>query len=253
MLWGELGGLVVPVACAGCGVPDVRWCRGCAGRFGPPVRCEERAGRLDLLDGYDPPPVWCLADFTGPVRRAVTAWKDQGRTDMGRWFADTMATGAHEVVVRHTLADLAGPDGLLVVGVPTTPGAARRRGCDPVGDLVHAVVRGLDGPDVDVRAARPLRRRGGVDSSGLGARARAQHLHDAVRVRRRWWDELSAGRRRRVAALGVLAGPDRLVGARVVLVDDVLTTGATFAACRRTLAAAGATVVAGMVLASTPA
>jgi L-asparaginase II len=92
---------------------------------------------------------------------------------------------------------------------------------------------GVDGCGVPVRAARPLRRSAGVDSAGLGARARARHLTEAVRVRRRWAERLSC--------------------ARVVLVDDVLTTGATFAACRRALTDAGATVVAGLVLASTPA
>ncbi len=229
----ELSGLVLPVACAGCGVPDRPWCDRCAAWFGPPVRCEDRAGRLDLLDDVGPPPVWCAADFAGPVRRAVTAWKDRGRTDLGPRFAAVLSAAARAAAVREVLGRSAGPEGLLVVGVPTTPAAVRRRGADLVQDLVRAVVRGAQACEVPVRAGRPLRRTSGADSAGLGARARARHLDHAVRVRR--WSA------------------DRLVGARVVLVDDVLTTGATFAACRRALAEDGAVVVAGLVLASTPA
>jgi len=207
------------------------------------VRCEGQAGRLDLLDATAPPPVWCVADFAGPVRRAVTAWKDQGRTDMRRWFAAALSAAVADVAVRDTLARLAGSDGLLVVGVPTSPAAVRRRGRDMVGDLVRAVVRGADG-SLPLRAAPVLRRVGGVDSAGLGARARAQHLHEAVRVRRCWPEPRSSA-----PWVGTAA---QLRGAQVVLVDDVLTTGATFAACRRALGGAGADVVAGIVLASTP-
>ena len=237
-LLAELSGLVLPVACAGCGVSDRPWCGRCAAWLGPPVRCEQRAGRLDRLDGVDPPPVWCVTDFAGPVRRAVTAWKDRGRTDLGPRFAAALSAAAGDASVRQVLGRSAGPDGLLVVGVPTTPAAARRRGGDLVQGLVRAVVRGSDGCAVPLRAAQPLCRTTGADSARLGARARARHLDAAVRVRRRW-----------------VGAPwtDRLVGARVVLVDDVLTTGATFAACRRALVDAGAVVVAGLVLASTPA
>lgn len=177
--------------------------------------------------------MWSVADFAGPVRRAVTAWKDRGRTDLGPRFAAAVTTAARAATVRTELTRSAGPDGLLVVGVPTTPTAVRRRGGDMVQDLVRAVVRGSEGCEVVVRPARVLRRTTGADSAGLGARARARHLDQAVRVRHGW--------------------ADRLVGARVVLVDDVLTTGATFAACRRALAEYGAVVVAGLVLASTPA
>jgi predicted amidophosphoribosyltransferase len=232
-LLAELSGLVLPVACAGCGVPDRPWCGRCAAWLGPPVRCEDRAGRLDRLDGVGPPPVWCVADFAGPVRGAVTAWKDRGRTDLGPRFAAAVATAARQAVVREVLGRSAGPDGLLVVGVPTSPAAVRRRGGDLVQDLARAVARRAADGAVPMRAARPLRRITGADSAGLGARARARHLEGAVRVRRRW--------------------ADQLVGARVVLVDDVLTTGATFAACRRALEGAGAVMVAGLVLASTPA
>ncbi|MCL2455326.1 MAG: ComF family protein [Micrococcales bacterium] len=237
----ELLGLVLPVSCAGCGEPDLAWCSRCAAALaGPawsglawsgPVRCESRAGRLDLLDGTAPPPVWCAVDLVGPVRRALTAWKDRGRADLGPRFAAALGQVAGDPTVREVLAVAAGPDGLLVVGAPTAPAAVRRRGGDLVAGLTRHVTRTLAGYALPVRPGRPLLRTGAVDSAGLGARDRARHLDRTIGLRRR----------------------HRAAGARVVLVDDVLTTGATFAACRRALEAAGAVVVAGLVVASTPA
>ena len=83
---------------------------------------------------------------------------------------------------------------------------------------------------VPARVAPLLRRNVGEDQAGLSARARSRNLAGHVGVRRR--------------------GP--LGPGVAVLVDDVLTTGATFAACVRALDGAGITVLAGVVVASTP-
>ncbi|MHB1065542.1 MAG: phosphoribosyltransferase family protein, partial [Georgenia sp.] len=77
-----------------------------------------------------------------------------------------------------------------------------------------------------------LRRRPGRSphQSGLGARGRSANRSGSVRT---------------VTALPA--------GAVAVLVDDVVTTGATLAACRDALAGAGTVVVGALVLAATPA
>ena len=82
----------------------------------------------------------------------------------------------------------------------------------------------------------------------LGALAGVPVVPDALeRVRRteRQGGKSAAGRRRNVA--GAFAVPpgrrDRVAGRRVLLVDDVLTTGATAHACARALKAAGAAAV----------
>lgn len=228
-LLAQLCGLVLPVRCAGCDLPDEPWCARCAAHLhAPACRCEHRAGRLDLLDGLDPPPVWCAASFTGPVRRAVSAWKDAGRADLGPAFVEAVQAVAQDEQVR---SGLAGRGELLVVGVPTSPAARRRRGFDPVDLLAGAVATRLDECGVRSRHVRALRRSRDTDSAGLGSRARAGRVPPRVRGRAR----------------GVVAG------AEVLLVDDVLTTGATFAACRRAIEGAGARLTGGIVLASTPA
>ena len=221
----ELLGLALPVSCAGCGEDDDPWCPDCRRLLaGPAWRCEQRAGRLDRLDGRTPP-WWAVADFAGPVRRAVTAWKDHGRSDLSVPF-----TAGVRAAARAAVPTLAGAGPLLVVPLPSTAAARRSRGWDPVGALAAAVADELGRRGVRAGASAPLRRSAGADQSGLSARARSRNLAGHVHVRR------AAG----------------LPGARVLLVDDVLTTGATAAAAIDVLSVAGAQVVGGVVLASTP-
>ncbi|WP_282949112.1 ComF family protein [Cellulomonas endometrii] len=219
----DLLDLVLPVTCAGCGVPGRALCRACLLRWaGEPRRCEDAAGRLDRMDGTTLP-VWALAENAGPVRRAVVAWKDGGRADVTVWFAALLGRAAAWLTARGAV-----PPGVVVVGAPPSAAGARLRGEDLVAALATAHARAVPG----AVAAGALRLAGrGRDQVGLGVRGRAANLAGRVRVRER----CRAG----------------LAGARVVLVDDVLTTGATLAACRAALESADAQVVGAVVLAVT--
>ncbi|TWH26199.1 putative amidophosphoribosyltransferase [Isoptericola variabilis J7] len=229
----ELARLVVPVACAGCGLPDVPCCARCAALLdGAPRRVEAGAPRLDRLDGVAPLPVWALVAYAGPVRDLVVAWKDRGRVDLDRLLAAGMRRAA--AVAPGVAA--AAPGGVLVVPAPSSAAARRARGREHVRVLARAVARGLSDAGVPAAVAPVLRRRGGArDQVGLGSRARGRNLAAAVAVRRRAL--LRAGGR----------GP-----AVCLLVDDVLTTGATLAAAERALETAGAAVVGALVAAATP-
>lgn len=243
--------LVLPVACAGCARADVPWCAHCAALLaGPAVRRDADAPRLDLVTGGTLLPVLAPATLVGPVRHAVVAWKDRGRADLDRVVArrarcdghvlagllaadgegDPRAPRAGDEGVRARDAGSRGA-GVLVVAVPSTAAARRRRGRTPVAVLARGVARGLREAGVPCTSRAVLVRAAGADLAGLGAGARAAALAGRVRVRR---------------------GVD-LRGRDVVLVDDVLTTGATLATCHRVLVAAGARVRAAWTLAATPA
>jgi predicted amidophosphoribosyltransferase len=120
------------------------------------------------------------------------------------------------------MAALAGPGADVVTWVPTTAERRRRRGFDQGRLLAAAVARRLG------VACRPLLRRApGPPQTG---RSRAQRLGGpALHLRRR-----------------------ARVPARVVVVDDVATTGATLAAAARVLRSGGAREVHGLVAARRP-
>jgi predicted amidophosphoribosyltransferase len=230
--------LVVPVECAGCGALDVRLCEACARALGgEPARREADAPRLDRMDGTPPLPVWALARYAGPLRGVVVAWKDKGRADLSTALEDAVRGAGR--VVGPWARDVVGPAWgtaraqVLVVPAPSSAAARRARAGEPVQGLARALARGLAEAGVDAVPAPVLAQRG-RDQAGLGSRRRGARL-DGVRVAR-----------------GPARGRVVLAGAVCVLVDDVLTTGATLAACRRALEEAGARVVGAVVLAATP-
>ncbi|NHC13032.1 ComF family protein [Motilibacter deserti] len=214
-----LVGLVLDDGCAGCGLPDIPLlCDGCARALAAPARpavpCPPPPGL---------PPSWATAAYAGAARSVLAAYKEDGRAALARPLGAALGRSVVQALGAHPAVQPAAP--VLLVPVPSAPAAVRRRGRDPVRVLARRATQEARRAGHPVRLAPVLRlRRRVADSAGLDAGARARNLDGAHEVPAR------------------LAG--LVVAARVVVVDDVLTTGATLAEASRALRAAGADVLA---------
>lgn len=255
----ELARVLLPVACPGCGRLDVRWCDDCAAPFATmPVRVESGVPRLDRLDGVAPLPVWALARYEGVVRGTVVAWKDRGRADLDRLLVPAVRVAARALAT--TIVEASSGRPVLVVPAPSTAAARRQRARDHVRPLARAVAEGLAATGATTVMAPVLRRRGRHDQVGLGSRARGGNVALRVDDRALLRARAHAGRRATETPPNRWEPRARLLPAVTargerplcLLVDDVVTTGATLAAAERALEARGADVLGALVLAATP-
>jgi predicted amidophosphoribosyltransferase len=166
-----------------------------------------------------------MATYDGAVRGLLLVYKEDGVVALRRPLGVALAAAVQAAGV----ADAAPT---LLVPVPSSRAARRERGRDAVADLAAVARTQLLASGCSVAVAPALRHlRRVADSAGLGALARAANLSGAFAV--------PAGRAQKVA------------GRRVVLVDDLITTGTTLAECAMALRAAGADVVGAATVAAT--
>ncbi len=166
------------------------------------------------------------ASFEGEIRRLVHGLKFEGMHYLGRHLGEEIAS---------RLAPLLGPLDLdLVVPVPLHWWQRTRRGYNQALLLAAPLARRISLPLLPRALLRP---RPGRRQLGLSRRARLRSLQGCYRTRR--------------PPLWSLWGTT-LRGRTVLLVDDVMTSGATLEACARALRLGGARAVVGCVLARTP-
>jgi predicted amidophosphoribosyltransferase len=179
------------------------------------------AGADDLCDGCSGhPPPWdrgaAAMLYKGAGRRMVLALKHGDRLDMVPPLAGWMAAAGRDL--------LAGAD--LIAPVPLHWRRLVRRRYNQSAELARRIAR-LSGRTAAVDLL--VRRRATAPQEGMDRAARAANQAGAFAVAPR-----------HVA---------RLAGRAVLMVDDVMTSGATLSACADTLRAAGAARVDALVLA----
>jgi predicted amidophosphoribosyltransferase len=214
--------LALPAECAGCGQQPGLLCAQCSPAFVAPARLAWPQPAPAHL-----PPPWAVAGYEGPVRAALLAHKERGRSGLAAPLGAALAASVRA----------AAPTGrVLLVPMPSRRSAVRERGRDATMALARHAARVLRAERGDrAVSVRPVLRMAGSvqDQSGLDATARAANLNQAVLLPR--------------ALVPRLRAP----GARVVLVDDIITTGATLAAAADTVRRAGIEPVGAAVVAAT--
>src|SRR5689334_18944294 len=220
--------VALPASCAGCGQEGPALCREC--RTALDIRLGAEPGVPLGLPADIPAPLlqleWC-APFTGVTRRALHALKYDGERRLAPLMGAAVARRwAH-----------AGAAGDALVPVPASPDRVRERGYDQA-----ALIAGEAGRRLDLPVIPALERtRTTTAQFDLDRAARATNLVDAFRVRP--GPPGPAGRRGRTSPV-----PD-VRDRWLVLVDDVVTTGATLAACATALLDAGALAVSAVAVA----
>lgn len=229
-LAGALADLVLPVTCAGCG--EAPSTAGSRLRRGVCSRCAQSLLRL-APGAVSPtpapaglPPVAALGAYQGALRSVLLAYKERGRNPLAPALGALLAEAVTAVA----------PDGpLLLVPVPSTARAARARYGDHMARMARYTAARLRGAGRPVLLAQPLRALPRADSAGLTGAERAEAAGRGFRIRA----GEPAGLRRSAA------------GARLVVLDDIVTTGVTLAAVAGALRHAGLPVSGAAVLAAT--
>lgn len=207
--------LVLPLECGGCGAPKTRWCDTCANELAPtPEQPHVVTPRVDPQV-----PVFALGRYAGARRRSIVAMKDRGRTDLIKPLSHALAIGIHRLTT-WGLLDVP----LTIVPAPTRRAAARKRGGDPVARMAKAAVQ--NHPEITVAPALRMKALA-RDSAGLGTAERERNIAGRVVLTQR--------------------APIRQ---EVLLVDDIVTTGATACESVRILHAAGIRVAAVLAVAA---
>jgi ComF family protein len=205
-------------------------CADCTARF---ASTQPRCGRCGLRAGLavaacgaclrEPPPfehTVCAADYGFPWDRLIADFKFNAREDLAGPLAQLLSSAV-------SASQTPAPD--LVLPIPLSPQRLAERGYNQAWEL----------------AKRTARLQGREALHGLLQRP-MDTAHQA---------ELSRAERQRNLASAFMVDPRQrasLQGRRVVLVDDVMTTGATAREAARTLLRAGASAVDLWMLARTP-
>jgi predicted amidophosphoribosyltransferase len=227
-LLGDLADLVLPNPCAGCGAERVPMAYGV---------CADCVALLEALRPFrtapSPPPPGlppCVAvgGYEGALRGALLAYKEKGRHRLAKPLGTLLATAVAGLVPRR------GP--VVLIPVPSTPAAARERNGDHMVRLAAHAVRRLREAGWDADLTRPLEALPRPDSASLTAVERAAAAESSLRIR--------------TARLGFPRHRAPRAGTLVV-VDDIVTTGATLAAVTGRLKEAKLQVAGAAVLAAT--
>ncbi|MEV8092093.1 ComF family protein [Streptomyces nigra] len=216
--WRDLTDLVLPAECGGCGTHRTVLCPEC--RVVLTGTAPSRVRPVPEPPGL--PVVHAAARYTDEVRAVLLAHKERGALALAAPLGEALAEavraglGGGGAAGQPSADGTAGGDGSVVlVPVPSARAAVRARGHDPARRIALAAAGALRRSGTPARVAVVLRQmRWVADQSGLGSRQRLVNI---------------------AGALAVVPGGGRLLaeGVAVVLVDDLMTTGASLAEAAR--------------------
>jgi len=211
--------LLFPALCASCARPGALACPTCL----IPLQAAPRLVRpTPCPAGF--PPTWAVTAYAGSGRDLLLAYKEREAAALARQLAVPLAAAITWAA--------AGQRTVIAVPAPSSRAAVRVRGEDVLLALARRAARRCRCSGIQVRVVPALRQsRPVADSAGLGASQRLANLDHALAVK---------------AALA-----SRLASAPIVIVDDLVTTGATLVEAARALREVGGQVHGAATIAAT--
>jgi ComF family protein len=164
-------------------------------------------------------PIVCALEYSGFVRTSIRHFKYDGLTELVPWFTSAMKEVAE---ARHIFEHVDG-----IVHVPTSADRAKKRGYDQAYLLANSISKSTRLTHIPVLGRRK-------DESRFTQSQTAKSKADRIKS---------------LQGKFVCSMPSRVQGKRVLLVDDVVTTGATMQTCANLLLESGAKSVIGLVVA----
>ncbi len=159
--------------------------------------------------------------YRDSLRASILLLKFQSRERWGVKLGTLLVAPCHE------LLELSGADEALLVPVPLHGSRFRERGYNQAELLCRGLMRERGRASLRLETGALKKTRATPPQTGLSLSARHENVRGAFAVRT----------------------PERVRGRVAILVDDVMTTGATLSACATTLERAGASKVLGLTLA----
>jgi ComF family protein len=195
--------LLMPCRCVVCLSTGAALCPNCASQLTPSVRA---VTRLDL-------PGWAASDYGTSEKILIKAFKEDGTTALAPSLARLMKP-AFQCLLDELPRQI---DDVWLVPTPSSRANFRKRGYLPSLILARQLNR-VAGHPLRVKAALRFER-AVADQSGLSVEQRSSNL------------------------VGSMAASAVVSDQRVILIDDVVTTGATLIEAARAIAEAGGEVV----------
>ncbi|MBN2373627.1 ComF family protein [bacterium] len=203
--WAKAGEIVGPL-CNKCGTPILSQDGGgCDFTYLCGI-CRQREWHFDIARA--------AYIFDGPVKDAIHLMKYQGHFLMGRWLGNKMA----QIIAEEDYYKKKDKTHCMIIPVPLSPERLRQREFNQSAILASSVGRVLDLPVY----------------SGLLERLNGDRPQVGLTTKERWSN---------VRGRFLVSSPERVINKRIILVDDVITTGATVNECARTLKQKGASAV----------